>query len=144
MTRDEAKPIAATIEVLLVEDNLADVELTRMLLQEMHVPHQLSVANDGLEALHRLLDPKQSKPSLVLLDLNLPKMNGLEFLARVRGEQTIHSIRVAVLSCSFADSDVRRSKELGVCGYLRKPADYELWKQMGQQIRELLAQQPAA
>ena len=144
VSRDEDRPIAAPIEVLLVEDNVGDVELTRMLLQGMGVPHHLSVANDGLEALQRLLDPTQSKPGLVLLDLNLPKMNGLEFLERVRSEQTIHSMRVAVLSCSFADSDVRRSKELGVCAYLHKPGDYELWVEMGQQIRELLAQQPAA
>jgi CheY-like chemotaxis protein len=144
MSGDEERPTGATIEVLLVEDNLADVELTRVLLQEMGVPHRLSVANDGLEALHRLLDATQSKPSLVLLDLNLPKMNGLEFLERVRSEETIHSIRVAVLSCSFADSDVQRSRELGVCAYLQKPADYELWKQMGQQIRELVTQQSAA
>jgi CheY-like chemotaxis protein len=145
MIRDKEKPsAAATIEVLLVEDNLADVELTRMLLQEINVPHCLSIANDGLQALDRLLDPTQSKPGLVLLDLNLPRMNGLELLARVRSEQTIHSMRVAVLSCSFADSDVQRSRELGVCAYLQKPADYELWKQMGQQIRELVTQQSAA
>jgi CheY-like chemotaxis protein len=144
MSGDEERPTGATIEVLLVEDNLADVELTRMLLQEINVPHCLSIANDGLQALDRLLDPTQSKPGLVLLDLNLPRMNGLELLARVRSEQTIHSIRVAVLSCSFADSDVRRSKELGVCAYLRKPADYQLWIQMGEQLRELVAQSTAA
>jgi len=140
MTRDKEGPIAAPIEVLLVEDNPADVELTRILLQEMDVPHHLSVANDGQQALHRLLDPSQSKPGLVLLDLNLPKMNGLEFLERVRSEKTIHSMRVAVLSSSSADSDVRRSKELGVCAYLQKPADYRLWIQMGEQLRELVAQ----
>ena len=134
------EPFDETLEILLVEDNLGDVELTRMVFQEMEIPCHLSVARDGCEALHRLQDHTQVQPGLILLDLNLPLINGFEVLERVRKEPAFHSIRVAVLSSSSADSDVARSKELGACAYLHKPAEYQLWLEVGQQIRDLVSQ----
>jgi len=142
--REQHRTADSTIEVLLVEDNAADVRLTRMVLEELAVPCHVTVANDGVEAINHLLDSKQRKPNLVLLDLNLPKMGGLEMLERVRSEDAIHSIAIAVLSSSASASDVRRSKELGVCAYFQKPVDYDLWVQMGHEIRTLVFQQAAA
>ena len=110
-----------SIDVLLVEDNPADVRLMEMLFQDIRIKYRLTVASDGAQALGRLLDPTIPKPNLVLLDLNLPKVSGLDVLKTLRQEQSTESVTVAVLSSSKAASDLQRSTALGIRAYLTKP-----------------------
>ena len=133
-----AQKMPTPLEVLLVEDNQADVTLAQSLLEETGVPFHLTVVRDGQQALERLLDKAQSQPGLVLLDLGLPKINGFEVLTRLRNEQTLQSLSVVVFSGSFNESDARRSRELGVRAYLQKPVDYHFRIDVGQQIKALM------
>jgi len=91
------------------------------LFQDIRIKYRLTVASDGAQALGRLLDPTIPKPNLVLLDLNLPKVSGLDVLKTLRQEQSTESVTVAVLSSSKAASDLQRSTALGIRAYLTKP-----------------------
>jgi len=117
----EAKP--RTFEILCIEDNPGDVRLVEMILEDIPIPHHLSVARDGVQALQQLRDATTPKPDLVLLDLNLPKISGLEFLERVRKDDTLHILPVVILSSSAARGDLERAAALGVKAYFRKPED---------------------
>jgi CheY-like chemotaxis protein len=112
---------AAPVRILLVEDNLADVRLTREVLRIAEVPGELDVARDGVEALERLRSPGAARPDLVLLDLNLPRKSGLEVLAEIKSDPALRSVPVVVLSTSRAESDVRRAYDLHANAYLAKP-----------------------
>ncbi len=119
-------------EILLVEDNPDDAELTRLAFAEANVPNPLVVVRDGAEALdyvfarggwaHR--DPA-SQPALVLLDLNLPKLDGREVLQAIRGDARTRALPVVVLTTSVEPFDVEASYALGVNSYIRKPVDFE-------------------
>jgi len=129
-------------EILLVEDNPDDVELTRIAFEEAKVSNLLRVVHDGAEALDYLFargkhadrDPA-NLPSLVLLDLNLPKVDGREVLQAIRANQATHTLPVVVLTTSAEPFDVDSSYALGVNSYIRKPVDFEqfVWavKQVG-------------
>jgi len=129
-------------EILLVEDNPDDVELTRIAFEEAKVTNLLRVANDGAEALDYLFargkyadrDPA-NLPSLVLLDLNLPKVDGREVLQAIRADPATHTLPVVVLTTSTEPYDVDATYALGVNSYIRKPVDFEqfVWavKQVG-------------
>ncbi len=112
-----------TFEILCVEDNPGDVRLVKMILDEIPIPHHLSVAQDGARALDQLRDSSAPKPDLVLLDLNLPKVSGFEFLERVRSDMTLNVLPVVILSSSATAGDVQRATALGVTAYFQKPAD---------------------
>lgn len=129
-------------EILLVEDNPDDVELTRIAFNEAKIANTLVVARDGAEALDYLFargahagrDPSQL-PSIVLLDLNLPKVDGREVLQAIRGNELTRSLPVVVLTTSTEPFDVKASYALGVNSYIQKPVDFErfVWavKQVG-------------
>ena len=129
-------------EILLVEDNPDDVELTRIAFEEAKVANLLRVVNDGAEALDYLFargkhadrDPA-ALPSLVLLDLNLPKVDGREVLQAIRGNEATHTLPVVVLTTSAEPFDIDATYALGVNSYIRKPVDFEqfVWavKQVG-------------
>jgi len=118
-------------EILLVEDNAADVELTLTAFKRACVRNPVQVIRDGAEALdylfssgphkHRKLD---NLPQVMLLDLNLPKVSGLEVLRRLKADVRTRSIRVAVLSGSERGRDVEESKALGAEAYIVKPVDF--------------------
>jgi two-component system, chemotaxis family, response regulator Rcp1 len=117
------------IEILLVEDNPGDVRLTIEGLNEGKVRNNLNVARDGVEAL-RFLRRQGSfsnapRPDLILLDLNLPRMDGREVLAEVKADPAFKTIPVVVLTTSRADQDVFRSYELQANCYITKPVDLE-------------------
>lgn len=128
--------------ILLVEDNPDDVELTRIAFAEARIANTLMVAGDGAEALDFLLargrhadrDP-EDLPSIVLLDLNLPKLDGREVLQAIRADERTRSLPVVVLTTSAEPLDVETSYALGVNSYIRKPVDFEqfVWavKQVG-------------
>ncbi|HEY5933502.1 MAG TPA: response regulator [Kofleriaceae bacterium] len=117
------------IEILLVEDNPADVRLTQEALREGKVRNNLHVARDGVEALEFLR--RQGKfagsprPDLVLLDLNLPRKDGREVLAQVKDDDELKTIPVVVLTTSSAEIDILRSYSLHANCYITKPVDLE-------------------
>lgn len=129
-------------EILLVEDNPDDVELTRLAFEEAQVANTLTVVRDGAEALDYLFargryadrDP-QDLPSLVLLDLNLPKLDGREVLQAIRNDERTRALPVVVLTTSAEPFDVEASYTLGVNSYMQKPVDFNqfVWavKQVG-------------
>ena len=129
-------------DILLVEDNPDDVELTRIAFEEAKVANHLVVARDGAEALDYLFargthadrDPNDL-PSIVLLDLNLPKVDGREVLQAIRANEATRSLPVVVLTTSAEPFDVEASYALGVNSYIQKPVNFEqfVWavKQVG-------------
>jgi chemotaxis family two-component system response regulator Rcp1 len=112
---------ATPARILLVEDNLADVRLTREVLMLAGVSGGLAVARDGVEALAALRSPGAVLPDLVLLDLNLPRKSGLEVLAEIKADPSLRSVPVVVLTTSRAQSDVCRAYELHANAYVSKP-----------------------
>ena len=117
------------IDILLVEDNPADVRLTREALKEGKVENQLNVVQDGVEALAYLR--KQGKyrearrPGLILLDLNLPRMDGREVLREIKGDEQLMTIPIIVLTTSTAEQDVAGSYGLHANSYVTKPVDLD-------------------
>jgi two-component system response regulator len=128
-------------EILLVEDNPDDVELTRIAFTQAKIANRLVVARDGAEALDYLFargahadrDPTQL-PSIVLLDLNLPKVDGREVLQAIRGNELTRSLPVVVLTTSVEPFDVEASYALGVNSYIQKPVDFEHFVWAVQQV----------
>ena len=128
-------------DILLVEDNADDVELTRIAFEESNLANRLVVASDGAEALDYLFargahadrDPTQL-PSIVLLDLNLPKVDGREVLQAIRGNELTRSVPVVVLTTSVEPFDVEASYALGVNSYIQKPVDFEHFVWAVQQV----------
>ena len=115
-------------DVLVVEDNPDDVELTLRALKRMHLTNPVRVARDGVEALEILLGDGTSRPPLprvVLLDLKLPRVGGLEVLARLREEERTRTLPVVVLISSREEPDVRKAYALGVNSYVVKPVEFE-------------------
>lgn len=109
--------------ILLVEDNPDDIELTRDALSGNHIANRLVVMEDGAAAVAYLAtaDPL---PRVVLLDLKLPKLDGIEVLRRVRSDPRTHLLPIVVLTTSTEDRDLRECYELGVNSYVRKPVDF--------------------
>ncbi|HET6434755.1 MAG TPA: response regulator [Xanthomonadaceae bacterium] len=128
-------------EILLVEDNPDDVELTRIAFKEAKVANQLVVASDGAEALDYLFARGRyadrnpdDLPSIVLLDLNLPKVDGREVLQAIRANEKTRSLPVVVLTTSTEPFDVEASYALGVNSYIQKPVDFERFVWAVQQV----------
>ncbi len=115
-------------DVLVVEDNPDDVELTLRALKRMSLTNPVRVARDGVEALEILLGDGTSRPPLprvVLLDLKLPRVGGLEVLARLRAEERTRTLPVVVLTSSREEPDVKKAYALGVNSYVVKPVEFE-------------------
>lgn len=117
--------------ILLVEDNQDDIDLTLTAFEQRRVDSEIVVVRDGVEALAYLLDggteaatPARELPGLVLLDLNLPKVDGLQVLQRIRADDRTRHLPVVVLTSSKADQDVLRSYDLGANSFVRKPVDF--------------------
>jgi two-component system response regulator len=115
-------------DVLVVEDNPDDVELTLRALRRMNLTNPVRVARDGVEALEILLGDGITRPPLprvVLLDLKLPRVGGLEVLARLREEERTRTLPVVVLTSSREEPDVKKAYALGVNSYVVKPVEFE-------------------
>lgn len=133
----------STGPILLVEDNPDDVELTRIAFAEAKIANQLHVVGNGAEALDYLFargdyagrDGGHEQPSLVLLDLNMPRMDGREVLQAIRADASTRSLPVVVLTTSTEPFDVEACYSLGANSYIRKPVDFGqfMWavKQVG-------------
>ncbi len=117
------------VEILLVEDSVGDARLALEAFRECRTLNRLHVAADGATALSYLRREGEyaaaARPDLILLDLNLPVMNGLEVLAELKSDRALRMIPVVVLTTSLADSDVRSAYEAYANCYIAKPVDYE-------------------
>ena len=137
--------------ILLVEDNPDHQELTLMTLAENNVLNEIVVANDGLEALDYLFGTgvhagrdAREVPALVLLDLKLPKVNGIEVLRRVREDERTRYVPVVILTSSSEEEDIVASLESGANSYVRKPVDFGHFVEQVQrlQVYWLLVHEP--
>lgn len=126
------------IEILLVEDNIGDVRLTKEALSEAKVPNRLHVAHDGVAALQFLRKEQpyteSPQPDLVLLDLNLPKKSGFEVLAQMKQDPALRTIPVIILTSSNAEGDVLKSYDNHANAYVTKPVDLEKYFTIVQRI----------
>ncbi|PBJ84232.1 two-component system response regulator [Lysobacteraceae bacterium NML93-0399] len=127
--------------ILLIEDNPDDAELTRIAFAEAGIDSQLVVVGDGAEALDYLFARGRHAardaadlPSIVLLDLNLPKVDGREVLQALRANPATRGLPVVVLTTSTEPFDVEASYALGVNSYIRKPVDFEKFVEVVKQI----------
>ena len=122
----------STKAILLVEDNPSDADLTRRALAKGHISNELVVAEDGQEALDYLRGEGayagraiSETPSLILLDLKLPKVSGLEVLRAIRANARTRRVPVVILTSSKEEEDVGAGYDLGVNSYVRKPVDFK-------------------
>jgi chemotaxis family two-component system response regulator Rcp1 len=133
-------PTPQPIEILLVEDNEGDVELTREALAQAKVRNHLHVAEDGLAALRYLRREKPHeavpRPDLILLDLNLPLMDGREVLADIKADPQLRAIPVVVLTTSQAEEDIVRSYDLHANCYITKPVDFDQFMKVVRSVHD--------
>ena len=126
--------------ILLVEDNHRDVELTLAALDEFKLANEVVVARDGVEALDYLHGRGQFRqhgnglPVVVLLDLKMPRMDGLEVLRLIRNDAALKSVPVVMITSSREEQDLLRSYELGVNAYVVKPVDFQKFVESIKQI----------
>jgi CheY-like chemotaxis protein len=128
----------SAIEVLLIEDDPGDVLMTREAFENHRVGNNLIVVSDGAEAIAYLRreDPFADavRPDLVLLDLNLPRRDGREVLAEIKGDQDLHQIPVVILTTSQSEEDILSSYQLHANAYVTKPADFDRFVAVVRQI----------
>ena len=128
------------MNILLVEDNPGDVLLAREALRDAEFASELHVVNDGEQAMAFLRNEGEyadlPRPDLVLLDLNLPRMDGREVLAEIKADEDLRQIPVVVLTTSKAEEDVLRSYKLHANAYVTKPVDFERFIEVVRQIDE--------
>ena len=128
------------IDILIVEANPTDLELTRRTLERSKLRNRISVVKDGEEALRFLRQQDEHRtacrPDLVLLDLNLPKASGRQVLAEVRNDRALRRIPVVILTSSVAELDVVQSYDLGANCYVTKPLDVKLFEEIIEQIED--------
>ena len=129
------------VTILLVEDNLDDITITKKALQEAKVVNKLYVVRDGQEALDFLYHQGQyqdpvtfPKPGLILLDINLPKINGIDVLTRVKGDPSLRRIPVVMLTVSKRDEDLVKSYNMGCNSFLQKPVEFDRFVELVKQF----------
>jgi CheY-like chemotaxis protein len=124
-------PAAGLRPILLAEDNPNDVELTLSALHSLNLANPITVVNDGAEALdflHRrgaFAGSTVGRPAVVLLDLKMPRVNGLEVLRQIRADPALHPTPVVILTSSREESDLVKGYELGANAYVVKPVDFD-------------------
>jgi len=128
------------VEILLVEDTASDEELTIIALKNNNIKNKIQIARDGAEALEYLFGSVDSEtlkcvgPLVVLLDLKLPRIDGLEVLRRIKSHPEAKKIPVVVLTSSSEEKDIVESYRLGVNSYIRKPVDFNQFTEAVNQI----------
>lgn len=110
--------------ILLVEDDRIDAMTVKRALNELNVTNTLDMAGDGEEALEYLRENADNLPGLILLDLNMPRMGGIEFLREIKQKETLKRIPIVVLTTSDEERDKIDAYDMGVAGYMVKPVDY--------------------
>ncbi len=124
--------ISNEIDILIVEDNSTDAELTIRALKKNNLANKIFLVEDGEEALNFLFSKNQfsdrvnkENPKVVFLDLKLPKIDGLEVLKTIKSDDTLKTIPIVVLTSSNEESDIIKSYQLGVNSFITKPVDFE-------------------
>jgi CheY-like chemotaxis protein len=124
MNKDQGRPI----EILLVEDSPSDTDLTLEALKDFKVRNHVSVVEDGVQAMQflRCQGPyaQAPRPDLIMLDLNLPRKDGREVLAELKGDDNLKTIPIVVLTTSRAEQDILRAYQLSANCYINKPVDF--------------------
>ena len=120
--------------ILLVEDDTVDAMTVKRAMRDLKVSNPVAHVTDGEEALAYLKDPAKPRPCLILLDINMPKMNGIEFLRAVKSDTDLQNLPVVMLTTSTNDRDIIQSFHLSAAGYMIKPVDY---KQFVETIRTI-------
>jgi len=115
----------STKPVLLVEDDSVDAMTVRRAFADLKLGNKLAHSINGEDAVQYLQDPESEQPCVILLDLNMPRMNGIEFLKVIKEDGRLRRIPVIVLTTSNEERDVVESFKLGVAGYIVKPVDYK-------------------
>ena len=111
--------------ILLVEDDSVDAMTVKRALKDLKVTNQLVHRLDGEEALEYLKERSNKRPSVILLDLNMPKMNGVELLEVIKKDEAFKKIPVIVLTTSKEEDDIMETFKLSIAGYMVKPVDYK-------------------
>ena len=128
------------MEVLLVEDSPGDVRLTQEAFREANVSIHLHVASDGVEAMaflrHEGRHGHAPRPDLILLDLNLPKMDGREVLAQIKGDDSLKTIPTVILTTSESEADIVKSYQLQANCYLSKPVQLDAFESLVKSIND--------
>ncbi|NKE70836.1 response regulator [Candidatus Manganitrophus noduliformans] len=131
------------VKILLVEDNLQDIEITRRAFARGKVKNELIVVRDGQEALDYLYHQGKysdliafPRPGMILLDLNLPKVGGMEVLQQIKKDEGLKSIPVIVLTASPREEDVVRTYNLGVNTYIQKPVEFDNFMRVVHAVQE--------
>ena len=125
-------------ELLLVEDDYLDVESVKRALKKIDVEVILNVAHNGVDALASITSKDKMLPDIIILDINMPKMNGVEFLGIIKSYYSLKNIKVFVLTTSAEDYDKIAMHNLGIEGYILKPLDFT--KEGGDDTGKLLAE----
>lgn len=132
------QPIAMPIEILLVEDNPGDAQLTQIAVEDSKMSIKLNVVEDGVEAMTFLRKQgnyaKAPCPDLILLDLNLPRKDGREVLAEIKHDNILKRIPVVVLTTSQAEEDILKAYDLCANCYITKPVDFDQFVKIVQSI----------
>ncbi len=132
------------IHILMVEDSPTDAELAREAFLESKIANKLTVVEDGVKALEYLHSTctanSENCPDLILLDLNLPKKDGLQVLAEIKGNVLIKHIPVVILTTSNAETDVIKSYQLQASCYITKPVDFEKFAAIVQKVQQFYFQ----
>jgi CheY-like chemotaxis protein len=128
------------IEILLVEDNPGDQRLAQEAFSEAQISNHLNIANDGVEALeflrHQGKFTQSAKIDLIMLDINLPRKNGLEVLSEIKTDQLLRRIPVVVLTTSKSEGDILKSYDLQASCYISKPIDFDEFMNIMHTIEE--------
>jgi CheY-like chemotaxis protein len=132
MVSNNAQPI----EILIIEDNPGDIRLIQEILKETNINNNIQVAKDGEVALQLLFnDEIATRPDLILLDLNLPKIDGREILAKIKGNEKLKCIPVVILTTSTAEEDIIETYKKHANSYITKPVDLDQFIQVVESIK---------
>ena len=135
--------------ILLIDDDYLDVISIQRALSKINLDHTLYVAHNGEEALDMITGTSEKKlpgfPDFIFLDINMPKMNGFEFLRIIRNYYTMKNIHVFIMTTSLEDYDIREAERLGISGYIVKPLDFGATKsgtnkEMTERLQKLLVE----
>jgi two-component system response regulator len=131
----------SAVDILMVEDNARDVELTLRAFRKARIANSVRIARDGVEALDYLFarnedgEPKHALPGVILLDLNLPRIDGLEVLRRIKADRRTREIPVIVLTVSDRDHDIAACRQQGADSYIVKPVGFVNFSAVTQQLQ---------
>jgi two-component system response regulator len=135
---------SAARRLLVIEDNPTDTFLLRRALNEHNVEYEMVVVEDGEQGIEYLESCRdEARPDLIIVDLNLPKEDGIEVLKRFRESPSFVQTQIVILTSSDSPMERQRAEALGISAYLQKPIDLDAFMEMGGVLRKLLEQQPA-